>query len=137
MINISKLIKSVILVLGIILILLLYYFLRENFGFSLDCMLYKYTGLYCPGCGVTRMCVHLLHGEIYKAFRSNMAAFTVIIPLGICIISMFYEYIFETKVSANIFKIRTLFLQITICVLISFGILRNIPIFSFLAPVGF
>jgi hypothetical protein len=35
------------------------------------CPFHALTGLYCPGCGSTRACHHLLHGRIATAFDFN------------------------------------------------------------------
>jgi len=37
----------------------------------LDCAWYKYAGLHCAGCGVTRALHNLLNGNLYAAFRMN------------------------------------------------------------------
>ena len=38
------------------------------------CILYRATGLYCTGCGMTRALHLLLHGHPYAAFRMNPLA---------------------------------------------------------------
>ena len=40
-------------------------------GWSIPCYFYQCTGLYCPGCGVTNMCLNLLKGNIINAFHAN------------------------------------------------------------------
>ena len=40
-------------------------------GFGLPCPFRLVTGLSCPGCGVTRMLLHLLRLDFAAAFRSN------------------------------------------------------------------
>ena len=52
---------------------LLYAFLCRKTGFAVPCPVYTLTGFKCPGCGVSRMCLALLHGNIAEAFRQNRA----------------------------------------------------------------
>ena len=40
----------------------------------------KLTGLHCPGCGATRACHALLHGEIEQAFAWN-PLFVILLPM--------------------------------------------------------
>lgn len=35
------------------------------------CPLYEFTGLYCPGCGLTRAAHHLVHGHLRAAVAMN------------------------------------------------------------------
>ena len=40
-------------------------------GYRLPCPFFSLTGLSCPGCGVTRMIVALVEGDLPRAFASN------------------------------------------------------------------
>ena len=42
-------------------------------GRGLYCPVWKLTGLLCPGCGVTRMCLALLRLDMAAAWRANAA----------------------------------------------------------------
>lgn len=42
-------------------------------GRGLYCPFWKLTGLLCPGCGVTRMCLALLRLDAAAAWRANAA----------------------------------------------------------------
>ena len=42
-------------------------------GRGLYCPVWKLTGLLCPGCGVTRMCLALLRLDVAAAWRANAA----------------------------------------------------------------
>src|ERR1017187_6559858 len=42
------------------------------------CQFHKLTGLYCPGCGSTRMLYFLVHGHPWLAFRQNALAMIVL-----------------------------------------------------------
>lgn len=118
---ISVTITSIVITIG-------YYFLNSIFNISIPCIFYEYTGLYCPGCGITRMLFSILRLDIYQAFRYNPLVFCLII---IFLIKEFVniilkkEYVFSSKITI-------IFLIITIL----FGIARNTSLFSFLAPTS-
>lgn len=50
-------------------------------GFGIPCPFYMLTGLQCPGCGVSRMCLHLLHLDFIGAWQAN-PAILLLLPLG-------------------------------------------------------
>ena len=93
----------------------------------IPCLFHRITKLYCPGCGGTRMVISLLKLDIKSAFSYNayvfIFAFLTIVYFIICIIR------------CKIIKIPNLCIYIIIIVGILFAILRNIPYFSFLAPL--
>ena len=48
---------------------LAYKYLRARFPlFDLPCLLYTFTGYYCPGCGGTRAVYALLHLQLWRSF---------------------------------------------------------------------
>lgn len=57
---------------------LFYALLTRRLGVGLPCLFYRLTGLKCPGCGVSRMCLALLGGDLHEAFRQNRAVFLLI-----------------------------------------------------------
>ena len=61
-------------------ILAAYYVFTQLTGLSLPCVFYEVTGLKCPGCGMTAMCVHAAHFRFGEAFRAN--------PLMFCLAPM-------------------------------------------------
>ena len=109
------------------------YFTGEGEGAGIPCPIYQLTGLYCSGCGASRALRSVLHLDFYQAFRYN-AVFTAVLPLlaayfsalGISYIRFGKDRISE-KISLKILWIFAL-------AAIIYGILRNIPAFSFLAP---
>lgn len=110
-----------IVVLGIMAILVL------NDSIAIPCMFHKLTGLHCPGCGITRAVKALLKGNIYVSFRNNMLLYTVVPVLFI--------YIIISKITNNRFKkFDNYFYIILLIIIIGYGVLRNIPMFSYLAP---
>ena len=61
---------------------LLYAVFASRTGIRVPCLFYTLTGLKCPGCGVTRMCTALLHGDLSEAFRQNRAVL-LLLPVGV------------------------------------------------------
>jgi len=59
---------------------LLYHYPPEEYGFYPSCMFRAVTGWHCPGCGATRCCSALLHGDLAQAFAYN-PLFMVASPL--------------------------------------------------------
>ncbi|MCA9333461.1 DUF2752 domain-containing protein [Candidatus Saccharibacteria bacterium] len=81
------------------------------------------TGLYCPGCGSTRALYSLLHGRILDAIRFN-PVLVFSIPI---IVMLFVKPTWARK---------TWVPWCAAIVLITHGVLRNIPVWPFelLAP---
>ena len=50
---------------------LLYAAFCLTFGRGLSCPFYTLTGLQCPGCGVSRLCLALLRGDVRAAWGFN------------------------------------------------------------------
>ena len=82
------------------------------------------TGLDCPSCGVTRMCLALLRLDFAAAFRYN-AAILVLLPLGIAVAvrqAWLYVKTGHPKLSGAEMGI----ISFLIVALLVFGVLRNI-----------
>ena len=108
-------------ILGILYILIV---LKYNTG--IPCAFHKITGLYCPGCGGTRAVISLIKLDLYQAIRYN--------ALIVCITPIAVMYsIIKFGMKKNI-KIPNWIWIIILMVVLLFTILRNIPLFSFLAP---
>ncbi len=107
--------------LGILIIII-----HLKYDVGVPCIFFKITGLYCPGCGITRAIFSLMKFDIYQAFRYNMLII-ILLPFAIS----YYIYIFIFKGKKRIPKKVLNFLLI---ITILFGILRNIPEFEFLMP---
>ena len=110
---------------------LLYYLLNLYTGFAIFCPFHKFTGLYCPGCGVTRLLFSLIKLDFYQAFRYNPLVFILLI---IGIIYLLIKFIL--KKFNIIIKVPNYVWYILIIIVIIYGILRNIPEFDWLAPTN-
>ena len=60
---------------------LLYGIFVSYTGLAIPCLFRKVTGLLCPGCGVTGMCVALLHLDWRGAFSCHPVLFVLLLPL--------------------------------------------------------
>ena len=90
---------------------------------GIPCVFNLLTGLRCPGCGVTRMCIALLKLDFKTAFYENPAVFCMI-PLAAAVTArLIYMYIRYGRKSDKYTNIALYFM---IAVLIVFGIVRNI-----------
>lgn len=86
--------KRVGLVFAVIITAGLAYFLVcDKIGFGIPCMFYKITGFKCPGCGVSRMCISLLKGDIYSAWLYNRGIMLMLPFIAYLIIREVYLYI--------------------------------------------
>lgn len=113
----------------LLVIFLIYAVLIIKFDIGIPCIFYEVTGLYCPGCGITRLYVSLFEGDLYQAFRYNPIIF---IDVPIIFILFVLDILLKDK--KIIKKITNVLIIILIVITVIFGVLRNIPAFSFLAP---
>lgn len=118
-----KLLKRKIKIAVIILIFgIIYYFVYTLTGIGFKCPVNSITGFLCPGCGISRLIVHLSRLEINSAFQSNKYLF-VTIPF------LIFEFIYVNYIDClhrkqpkwNDILLKTYFVS-----LIIFGIVRNI-----------
>lgn len=49
----------------------IYYLWIRLTGVAFPCVFHRLTGLDCPGCGLTRMCLALIHLDVPNAYQSN------------------------------------------------------------------
>jgi hypothetical protein len=103
-------------------------------GFYPPCLLQKATGLYCPGCGVTRALYHLVHGHPADALAMN-ALFVLATPI---LAYVFVSYVLLGLRGRGLPQIfaHPKFVKLLFWTAILFGILRNLPLYPFnlLAP---
>ena len=97
-----------------------------------SCLFHDLTGLYCPGCGITRALHALVHFDLSRAFAMN-AFFVMSLPLlGVMALQGVTQRALLPGVARRIvFDGRT-----WIGALLVFGVVRNLPGFEWLAPGG-
>nr|WP_125666649.1 DUF2752 domain-containing protein [Paenibacillus baekrokdamisoli] len=91
---------------------------------GVPCAFHELTGFFCPGCGITRVVISLLSLDFVQAFRYNPLVF-ILLPL--------YAMYFVTK-KKQMRLISSGIMAIMLILTLSFGLLRNIPNFDWLAP---
>ena len=113
-------------------LLLLYFFVEPKNGILPKCFFHELTGLYCPGCGVQRSFHALLNGHILNAIDYNLL-FILFLPL---IIFFILAFSLGRKHPSTSFIYKPIFSFAVVIVVVSFWVLRNIPVtpFSWLAP---
>lgn len=62
-------------------------------GRGLYCPFWKLTGLMCPGCGVTRMCLALLRLDLAGAWRANAALLLALPALILLAVRLMCVYV--------------------------------------------
>ena len=101
-----------------------YYFFCTLTNLGLPCPLHSITGILCPGCGLSRMCMALIKFDFAGALYYN-AAFFILSPILIfTYISHQYRYI--KYGDGTLLRWQKILLLICIVLLVVFGILRNI-----------
>ncbi|MWV46306.1 DUF2752 domain-containing protein [Paenibacillus sp. HJL G12] len=88
------------------------------------CIFHELTGLYCPGCGITRVVLSLLSLDVVQAFRYN--------PLVFTLIPLYTMYGIAHKRKRK--RIGNAIMAVMLILTLAFGLLRNLPTFHYLAP---
>lgn len=99
----------------------------------LACPFHALTGLYCPGCGMTRMLYHLVRGHIALAFAQNALAFLALPIVVWAIVQALLPQRWAVR-----FDVSRRWAYAIIAVIVAFTLLRNIPYWpaSALTPGG-
>lgn len=87
------------------------------------CLFHEMTGLYCSGCGTLRSLHCLLNGDIGGAVAKNPLLF-ILFP-GVLILLFNKKWLWHPRTGWSL-----------LIIIVSYGILRNIPLwpFTLLAP---
>jgi hypothetical protein len=91
---------------------------------GVPCVFHELTGLYCPGCGITRAAASLLSLNFEQAFRYN--------PLVFVLLPLFLVYLLTR--SKKLPRTSNAIMAIMLVAALAFGLLRNFPAFDWLAP---
>lgn len=115
-----------------LLLLGLGYLILYTVGLRIPCLIHMLTGFYCPGCGVSRMCVALLQLDFATAFRCNPGVMLLLPPVGLALLPGVVSYI-RTGVRKS-WRGEQAVLYTAVVLLVIYAVLRNIPAFWFLRP---
>lgn len=126
-----SLMKKIIVVL---LVGLAYYVFTQLSNWGIPCLFRLLTDKYCPGCGVSRMCVALLRLDLPAAFSYN-ALVMLLLPFGL-FFGIRRMVRFVQTGTEDMDRAETVAVIIAFALTVAFGILRNMPQFAFLAPGG-
>lgn len=91
------------------------------------CPLFSLTGFACPGCGLTRGFHSLFNGDIVPALDFNM-----LVPIWALMFGWIFVSLFLLAVRGKglwRWPTNPKFLTVFVAVLLTFGILRNIPVY--------
>ncbi|ESQ91507.1 hypothetical protein ABAC460_05855 [Asticcacaulis sp. AC460] len=107
-------------------------------GFFPPCPVHALTGLYCPGCGSTRMLYYLAHAQPWTAFRQNPLGF-VILPFLVPAMILSALELPPPAAVRRVMAVHGYRLVIALLVVVTvYTVLRNLPAAPFcqLAPGG-
>ena len=94
-------------------------------GLAIPCIFHTVTGLLCPGCGVTRMCLALLRLDLAEAWEANTVLFLMLPVLAVLGARMAVRYV---RVGSTVGpKWEDAIIWVMIALLIIWGIVRNLP----------
>lgn len=106
----------------------------SNVNFFPVCPLYKFTGIHCPGCGLTRAFHALFHGDILTALHYNALLPIFAFIIGFAFVSFFLIAVRGRGLSWRVFPPASLYGFVVLSA--AFFLLRNLPFYPFtlLAP---
>lgn len=112
----------------IVAILVTYGIFVNLFHRGIPCIINYFTGLQCPGCGISRMLLSMLHGDFHAAFSFHPFLFTTWPVIVYLILKTDYHYI--CGCGMHLGKIDTVIASLYIIALMFFTIVRNLAMLS-------
>jgi hypothetical protein len=110
---------------------IVFFFNPSTHGFYPICLFHTLTGLYCPGCGMTRSLYALLHGNLRLALKDNALFVLALVALAVCSARLIQRKLQNRPVH---FIIPTKILWSLLAVAFAFTVIRNLPGFEWLSP---
>lgn len=103
---------------------LAYAFFCLKTGWALPCPFRSVTGLLCPGCGVTRVCLALLRLDVAGAWRANPVLTALLPVLAGVLLRMGYVYVQTGRTGPT--RTQSVLIWSMAGVLLVFGVVRNL-----------
>lgn len=96
------------------------------------CLFRAFTGLHCPGCGITRMLHALAHGDVARAFEMN----AMVLAMLPALVLMLGHEATSRRLLPAAFTGALYNAKLWLAAVVVFGVLRNLPWapFTALAP---
>ena len=120
----KRLRRVMVIGIGLLAVGLIYALVCRWLGFGLPCLFRTVTGWQCPGCGVSRMCLRLLKGDVQGAYRANSVLLLSLPALLAVLVDATVRYVrgggWRTK------GWSTVLAWILVAVLLVYGVLRNV-----------
>lgn len=121
--------NSLALAIGLVAVLgvcaALFVFNPAEHAFYPRCFFHQVTGLHCPGCGGLRAVHQLLHGRLLTALHLN--------GLAVLSLPVFAGFMWR-EIAGRRRGIRGWWIWGFVAIMVVFTLLRNLPVFAFLAP---
>jgi hypothetical protein len=129
--------RAIIAALGVLVLAAAALLLREygRGDWLPGCVFHRFTGLHCPGCGMTRGTVAALHGEFGWAFRHNPVGM-ILLPLAMVGLGLELAGWVRGRPLPWRLSVGRYGGWVIVGILIAFFLLRNLPWwpFTLLAP---
>lgn len=103
-------------------------------GISLPCVFHEVFGIWCPGCGVSRMLFKVYKADFIGAYYENRFLFSTLPFLLAAAVFRIYQYIEQKPFKKTVWFIVGMIVYAL--AFLVYGVLRNFSVFSFLAPGG-
>ncbi len=95
-------------------------------GRGLYCPFWQLTGLLCPGCGVTRMCLALLRLDFSGAWRANAALLLALPVLAALAVRLMWVYVRTGRRMPSRGEERLIWALVVY--FLAWGVVRNLPL---------
>ena len=120
----GRLLRLGLLAAGLLAAGLAYAGIASLLGFGIPCLFHTVTELQCPGCGVSRMCLSLLRGDIAAAWHWNAGVMCCLLPGAAVALDMVWQYV--RRGVCRLHPWANGLCWVMLLWLVLFGILRNI-----------